>query len=205
MSLTSARETNRGHVRVMDRLAVMAMLVFASCAHETPVHRELVAPGARSFAGLKGRTVSVILVDLDGRFDASSASPRAARDAIIDTLRGSDVTVLDDAPHRLVFEVHGASPSDVASTQQCLRVSGRLEVTAQAFLPGHAAEATRCGGRGPGTDNGTWFSRDVVGGLLSAGAQAIRAASGGPERDLTEALFWAVDDVLTQLDPVVRF
>ncbi|MBL8919287.1 MAG: hypothetical protein JNJ54_10530 [Myxococcaceae bacterium] len=183
----------------MDRLSVMAMLMLASCAHETAVHREMVAPGVRSFAGLRGRTVSVILVDLDGRFDASSSSPRAARAAIIETLRGSDVTVVDEATHRLIFELHAAGPP-VASTQQCLRISGRLEVTAQAFLPSQSAEATRCGGRGPGSDN-----RDVVGGLLSAGAQAIRAASDGPERDLTEALFWALDDVLTQLDLVVRF
>lgn len=183
----------------MARLAAVAVWVLASCAHEAPASRHVVAAGVRSFSGLQGRPVSVVLVDVDGRFAASASLLSAARDAIIEQLRASNVMVVDDAPSRLVFETSGAPPPDAASTQQCVRVSGRLEAVAQAFLPGQTAVVTRCGGRGPGAANA-----DALGAVVSAGAQAVRAASGGPERDLAEALFWGVDDVLTQLDSMLR-
>lgn len=193
--------SSAAYAEPMVRLAAVAMVALVGCAHEAPVHREVVPPGPRTFAGLKGREVSVIIVDLDGRFSSSASSLAAARAAVTQQLRESGVMVLDGASHRLMFEVSGASPPDAASTQQCLRVSGRLEVFEQAFLPTQAAVAVRCGGRGlPGA-----VRDDVLGAVLAAGATAVRVANGGLERDRTEALFSALDNVLAQLDPVVRF
>ena len=179
---------------------VCGVLMLVGCAHQVPPRAPAVH-GAWTFAGLKGREVAVVLVDRDGVFAQSPRSLVAAREAVSQQLHESGVRVADGASHRLMFELSDSPAPDPGSTQQCVRVVGRLEATEQAFLPTQAATASRCAGKGVSvvTTGDPWAA------LWAAGAAAVHAAEGGPARERTEALFLALDEVLTQLDPVVRY
>ena len=178
----------------------LGVVVWVGCAHQPPPRAPAVH-GAWTFAGLKGREIAVVMVDRDGVFAQGPQSLVAAREAVSQQLRESGVTVIDAASHRLMFEVSDSPAPDPGSTQQCVRVVGRLEATEQAFLPTQAATASRCAGKGVSVVT----TSDPWAGLWAAGAAAVHAAQGGPARERTEALFFALDEVLTQLDPTVRF
>jgi hypothetical protein len=178
----------------------LGAVVLVGCAHQPPP-RPPAVHGAWTFAGLKGREVAVVLVDRDGLFAQSPRSLAAAREAVSQQLSQCGVMLSDGASHRLMFEISDSPTPDPGSMQQCARVVGRLEATEQAFLPTQSAMASRCAGKGVSVVT----TGDPWAGLWAAGAAAVQAAERGPARERTEALFFALDEVLNQLDPTVRF
>lgn len=163
------------------------------------------APPSReyTFAGLQGQHVSVEVVDRGRLFDSHPGVVSATKQAVAQQLSSHGV-VVDDASgqRKLVLEL--AAPATAAySAQSCVQVTGRLESTAQAFLPSQESTATRCGGKGPGVGPADPF----IAIMLVVGA-AVNAADGATakreDRELAEGLSEALADVLGQVDARTR-
>lgn len=189
----------------MPRSIALVLLGMTGCAHSVPsetpseVKRSAgPAPhGKLGYRGFVGKPVTVLVVDRDGSFIAYPQGLAAAREAIGQELRQAGAQVVAESERRLMVEVSASPNQDL---QPCVRIDARLELASSAFLPQQNVTALRCAGVGLPTGGAS----DVLGALFSVAALAVREASGAGSRDRVEAMFWALDAVMVELDAKVR-
>jgi hypothetical protein len=177
----------------MNRAPVL-LLVLCGCVTSAP------KPSPRperqySFAGLQGQHLKVDVVDVGRLFDSSPAVLTATKQAAEQQLSSHGVVIDDGAPRRLVLSLAPPDVKTAYSAQSCVQVTGRLETTAQAFLPTEDFSATRCGGRSPGAG-----PADPVMAIFALIGAAVSEANGASDRELAAGLSEALTEVLGQLD-----
>lgn len=189
-------------------LVVLGVVGAVGCAHsvppETPVEAVRSASpaphGKLAYRGFVGKPVTVVVVDRDGSFIGYPKGLAVAREAIGQELREAGAQVVAESERRLMVEVSATTAPDLGASPPCVRVDARLELASSAFLPQQNVTASRCAGvafpaSGPS---------DPVGALLSVAALAAHEASGAGSRDRVEAMFWALDAVMVELDAKVK-
>lgn len=171
---------------------LLVLVLCGACVKAQVTSVRPLAPEA-TFAGLAGQAISVELADDTALFTNQKIVRGAAAD-IEHQLIAHGVAVNDSAPKLMHFTIERA-PAPVGDPQECVRVTGQIEVRAQAFVPAQASSASRCVVLGGGA-----AYIDPLSLAFALVSRAVALAHDGAEKARAEAFASALNDVLVDLD-----
>jgi hypothetical protein len=170
---------------------VMLSVFVGACVRARPAHQ--LAPAEATFTGLVGQAFSVELVDETMMF-ANQQIVRGAAADIEHQLVAHGVAVNGSAPKLMHFTIERVQ-APPAEPQECVRVTGQIEVRAQTFMPAQASSASRCVLVGH-----IAAFIDPLSLSFALVSRAVALAHDGAEKARAEAFASALNDVLVDLD-----